>query len=203
MSAIVNPSDVNPAPAPAKKKRVLLVDTSRSKRDLRSESMRKLGAEVDCAADLTEARCWWRADLYDLVLMHVETANQPTDKFCDDIRTLMPQQKIMFLVGKPDYLAASPNVEEGLPAGAEQIETATNGNGKTLPGGNGAKLTPPCWGILEACRRISAARSRLDARSRAIRDTPALDLPQDSESSRSNLRGRSDRFDELIREEMR
>ena len=51
---------------PAKKKRVLLVDTSRVKRDLRSETMRRLGIEVDCAADVSEARCWWRADLYDL-----------------------------------------------------------------------------------------------------------------------------------------
>ena len=53
---------------PAKKKRVLLLDTSQTKRDLRADVMRKLGIEVDCAADVIEARCWWRADLYDLVL---------------------------------------------------------------------------------------------------------------------------------------
>ena len=38
----------------AKKKRVLLVDTSRTKRDLRSETMRKLGMDVDCAGDVAE-----------------------------------------------------------------------------------------------------------------------------------------------------
>ena len=43
-----------------KKKRVSLVDTSRAKRDVRSETMRKLGVEVDCAADISDARCWWR-----------------------------------------------------------------------------------------------------------------------------------------------
>jgi CheY-like chemotaxis protein len=53
----------------AKKKRVLLLDTSQTKRDLRAEVMRKLGIDVDCAADVLEARSWWRADLYNLVLM--------------------------------------------------------------------------------------------------------------------------------------
>jgi len=55
-----------------KKKRVLLVDTSPTKRYLRAEVMLKLGMEVDCAADICEARCWWRADLYNLVLLNVE-----------------------------------------------------------------------------------------------------------------------------------
>ena len=82
-------------PASAKKKRVLLVDTSRPKRDLRSETMRKLGMEVDCAADIAEARCWWRADLYDLVLINVAEVTGPTDKFCDDIRKATPAQQIM------------------------------------------------------------------------------------------------------------
>ena len=41
-------------PSKLKNKRVLLVDTSTSKRDLRAESMRKLGMEVDCAADIRE-----------------------------------------------------------------------------------------------------------------------------------------------------
>ena len=47
----------------AKKKRVLLFDTSQTKRDLRADEMRKLGIEVDCAADVIEARYWWRAAL--------------------------------------------------------------------------------------------------------------------------------------------
>ena len=46
------------------RKRVLLVDTSSTKRDLRADAMRKLGMDVDCAADINEARSWWRADLY-------------------------------------------------------------------------------------------------------------------------------------------
>src|SRR5262249_38152613 len=81
----------------ASKKKVLLVDGSRPKRDLRSETMRKLGIEVDCAADIAEARCWWRAGLYDLVLMNVQEASARTDKFCDDVRNATPSQHIMFL----------------------------------------------------------------------------------------------------------
>src|SRR5438093_8752732 len=101
-------------PASAKKKRVLLVDTSRPKRDLRSETMRKLGLEVDCAADIIEARSWWRADLYDLVLINVDDSSGPRDKFCDDVRNATPPQQIMFLVGKPGYLATSPNPDPSL-----------------------------------------------------------------------------------------
>ncbi len=45
-----------PIPARDKKKRVLLVDTSQATRELRAEVMRKLGMDVDCAADIAEAR---------------------------------------------------------------------------------------------------------------------------------------------------
>jgi hypothetical protein len=198
MSATLIPSNLTQAPE--KKKRVLLVDTSRAKRDLRSETMRKLGAEVDCAADIIEARCWWRADLYDLVLMHVETA-EARNKFCDDIRRLMPHQKIMFLVGKPLYLATSPNGDDGPLGGDEEVETIPTSDTQTPLGGNGSQATPQRWGILEACRRISAARSLLDARTRAIRERPTP--PRDPDFSRSSPSDRADRLDELIREEMR
>jgi CheY-like chemotaxis protein len=157
-----------------KKKRVLLVDTSRAKRDLRSETMRKLGVEVDCAADIIEARSWWRADLYDLVLINVDSS-ATRDKFCDDIRKMTPLQPIMFLVGKPEYLAAAP--------GADQISEMQGG-----PVSNDMQLAMNLsegvsqrWGILEACRRISAVRSVSDARSKAIRNRPAP--PRDYETS--------------------
>jgi len=46
-------------PGGVKKKRVLLIDASHAKRDLRAEVLRKLGIDVDCAADMAEARSWW------------------------------------------------------------------------------------------------------------------------------------------------
>src|SRR5438034_2626300 len=77
----------NPIPGPVKKRRVLLVDTSPSKRELRAETMRRLGMDVDCAADISEARSWWRADLYNLVLINMENEQGHRDKFCDDVRS--------------------------------------------------------------------------------------------------------------------
>lgn len=152
----------------AKKKRVLLVDSSRATRDLRSETMRRLGAEVDCAADISEARCWWRPDVYRLVLMNVPASTIQTQKFCDDIRRFMPQQQIMFLVGKPDYLALVPSVEQSASGNGEEHEVADLSGNANVQDNSSQR-----WGILEACRRISAVRSKMEARSRAMRDLPA------------------------------
>src|SRR3954453_22501169 len=91
-------------PAVLKKKRVLLVDTSQTKRDLRAEVMRKLGMDVDCAADIPEARSWWRADLYDLVLINMEKGTGHRDRFCEDVRSAIPRQHLAFFIGKPEYL---------------------------------------------------------------------------------------------------
>src|SRR5438067_12723427 len=99
----------NPIRGPVKKRRVLLVDTSPSKRELRAETMRRLGLDVDCAADISEARSWWRADLYNLVLINMENEQGHRDKLCDDMRTATPPEQLAFLVGKPQYLADSPN----------------------------------------------------------------------------------------------
>lgn len=183
MSAPIFPSlHADPAHA-AKKKRVLLVDSSRATRDLRSETMRKLGAEVDCAADISEARCWWRPDLYSLVLMNVPASMTQTQKFCDDIRRFMPQQQIMFLVGKPDYLAVVPRVEHSVSGDGEEDDVAAVYEARVKVEGNGSAQR---WGILEACRRISEVRSKIDARSRAIRDLPAP--RRDPETSRLQRR---------------
>src|SRR5215469_9939375 len=102
-------------PRAVKKKRVLLVDTLQAKRELRAEVMRKLGIDVDCAADIEEARSWWRAALYDLVLINMEKGQGYRDKFCDDIRSATPPQRLAFLVGQPEYLADSPNAHEEIP----------------------------------------------------------------------------------------
>jgi CheY-like chemotaxis protein len=161
---------------PAKKNRVLLVDTSPTKRDLRAEAMRRLGVDVDCAVDISEARAWWRADLYDLVLIHVENEPEHRDKFCEDIRSAAPPQQLAFLVGKPGYLADLPNTST-VPVVRDCVQ-AESGEVSAelpvdLPGG-----VPQRWGIMEASRRISAVRSLFHARSRANRErpTPPRDL---------------------------
>lgn len=164
--------------AAEKKKRVLLVDTCRAKRDIRAETMRRLGAEVDCAADISEARAWWKPELYDLVLLHVEDELLHRDKFCDDIRSAAPQQQIAFLVGKPEYIAGHPNGDGTSAARAEARAVPPYSGTAVIPmPADGAQR----WGILEACRRISAVRSVADARSRAIRDRPTP--PRDLETA--------------------
>ena len=162
----------------SKKRRVLLVDSTRLTRDLRSETMRRLGAEVDCAADISEARCWWRPDLYNLVLVSVPASKTQAEKFSDDIRRFMPNQRIMFLVGKPDYLAVAPMAEKDASADGEEHHLATLYEKIADLAENPSQR----WGILEACRRISAVRSKMDARSRAMRDLPAP--KRDPETSR-------------------
>jgi hypothetical protein len=167
-ASVVNAAAAGAGSAPVKKKRVLLVDTCRAQRDMRGETMRRLGMEVDCAADITEARCWWRPELYDLVLFHVEDELPQMYKFWDDIRAATPAGRIAFLVGKPEYLAASPNGH------VPDSERAGSASAPLQPSSFSMQSSdvPKYWGILEACRRISAVRSVANARSQALRDRP-------------------------------
>lgn len=186
-----------PVPGPIKKKRVLLVDASSRKRELRAEIMRKLGMEVDCAADIAEARSWWRADLYNLVLINVQNEINLRDDFCVDVRGATPPQQLAFLVGKPEYLANSPNADADSPAELDQ----------NLASGVKAALSaeigdmPQRWGILEASRRISAVRSAWSARSTAMRDRP--EPPRDMEMRQAKRAAApAPTFDDLLREEL-
>jgi len=179
-----------------RKKRVLLVDASQAKRDLRAEVMRKLGIDVDCAADIAEARSWWRADLYDLVLIHMEKGLGLRDRFCADVRGATPPQQLAFLVGKPEYLATSPAVDDEellLEDGGDPM----TGEVKAALSANVGNLSQR-WGILEASRRISAVRSACTARNRAIRDRPAP--PRDSEGRVAKRIVQSATLDDLLRE---
>lgn len=159
------------------KKRVLLVDTSAAKRDLRAGVMRKLGMEVDCAADIEEARSWWRADLYHLVLINMENKLGHRDRFCEDVRGATPPQQLAFLVGKPEYLADSPGADAAAPV-PEEGEILLHERKAGMPSDFGG--APQRWGILEASRRISAVRSASVARTRAIRERPTP--PRDIEN---------------------
>jgi CheY-like chemotaxis protein len=186
-----------PIPDAVKKKRVLLVDTSHAKRDLRAEVLRKLGMDVDSAADIGEARLWWRPALYDLVLINMEKGRGQRDRFCNDLRSAIPPQRMAFLVGQPEYLADSPNADQELlmEHGDEQAAIAS------------AKVAFPAdpvdstqrWGILEASRRISAVRSASVARTNAMRALPPP--PRDFEGRPSKHTATS--LDDLLKEELR
>ena len=68
-------------------------------------SLWKLGIDVDSAADIVEARLGWKPALYDLVLINMERGGGQRDKFCDEVRSATPPQRLAFLVGQPEYLA--------------------------------------------------------------------------------------------------
>lgn len=182
-------------PGEDKKKRVLLVDTSQAKRELRAEVMRKFGMDVDCAADIAEARSCWKAALYDLVLIDMEKGQGYRDKFCDDIRNAVPRQRLAFLVGQPKYLADSPNGDDSLVQSAADPILCDPKLGLDTAGEHLIQR----WGILEASRRISAVRSASVARAQALRALPAP--PRDLEG-RPSKRTPTTSLDDLLRKEL-
>jgi CheY-like chemotaxis protein len=198
---MISPLPPLPLSAPisgeVKKKRVLLVDTSCAKRELRAEVMRKLGIDVDCAADIEEARSWWRAALYDLVLINMEKGVGRRDSFCEEIRGAIPPQRLAFLVGQPEYLADSPNADEEIPAQnvADQVVAGMNDALSV----DRRDLTHR-WGILEASKRISAVRRASIARTQAMRALPPP--PRDYEGRPSKRTATPTSLDELLREEL-
>jgi CheY-like chemotaxis protein len=185
-----------PIPRAVKKKRVLLVDTSQAKRELRAEVMRKLGMEIDCAADIADARSWWRAALYDLVLINMKKGLGHRDRFCDEVRAANPPQRLAFLVGQPDYLADSPHADDEWPV--LNADDHIVDNSKVAFAADRGDLAQQ-WGILEASRRISAVRSASLARTRAMRTLP--DPPRDFEGRPSKQTQAPTSMDDLLREE--
>ena len=148
-----------------KKQRVLLVDGSTTKRDLRAGVMRKCGVEVDCAADISEARSLWRADSYNLVLINMGNEFGRRDRFCAEIRDAKPPQKVAFLVGGPEYLASSPSTDDD-PRDSEPVDNRLWGEVVAGLFTNACEKLPQRWGIMEACWRISALRSLKDPRNK-------------------------------------
>ena len=160
--------------------------------------MRRRGIDVDCAADIAEARSWWRAALYDLVLIDMEKGQGYRDQFCDDLRGATPPQRLAFLVGQPTYLANLPTADEVIPV-QDVDDQLVDGLNAALAAVRG-DLTPR-WGILEASRRISAVRSASVARTQAMRALPSP--PRDSEGRPSKRTPTATTLDDLLREELR
>ena len=188
-----------PIPDAVKKRRVLLIDTSHAKRDLRAEVMRKVGIDVDSAADIVEARIWWKPAFYDLVLINMEKGWGQRDKFCDDVRSATPPQRLAFLVGRPEYLANSLTANEELAAGNGDEQSVGGGGKGIVPADPGDKSQR--WGILEASRRISSVRSASIARTQAMRSLPPP--PRDSEGRPEKSATTRTSLDDLLKEELR
>jgi CheY-like chemotaxis protein len=149
----------------AAKKRVLLVNTDAPHRDLRAKIMRKLGVEVDCAADITEARSLWQADSYRLVLVDVRNDSTNVQEFCDEVRSAKPPQTVAFLVGKPDYLAISPAAGDNA-SGPLHNNADSGAWGEMVIAiyANACEGLSRRYGFQEASWRIAATRSLKDPR---------------------------------------
>jgi len=145
------------------RKRVLLVDGYATKRDLRSKIMRKLGLDVDCAADITAARALWQADSYSLVLLDVRNDAVNVQEFYEELRKAKPPQSVAFLVGKPEYLAGSPAADDGKVARAPDVHGAW-GEMVIAIYADACLASPRRYGFQEASWRIAATRSLKDPR---------------------------------------
>ncbi len=153
---------MNQALAPAAtKKRILLVVSDDVRRDLRARVLRKLGADVECAADISEARSLWRADFYNLVLFDVVRDASNAEEFCTEVKAAKPPQTVAFLVGKPDYIAASPR-SDGAATGGEVSGHGAWGEVVASLFANACEGLSRRWGFQEAAWRIAAARSVKD-----------------------------------------
>ena len=160
--------------AAPKKKRVLLIDACVTKRDLRAGVMRRLGIEVDCAADISEARSLWRADSYGLVLLNIGGEEGVRDVFCAEIKGAKPPQKVAFLVGRPEFLSDAPQSDGAadiVEIGDQRLWAEVVARAFTRASQN----RPQTWGIQEACWRISAVRSLKDPRPKDDRRPSAAD----------------------------
>lgn len=162
----MNNSAATARPGTNGRRRILLVDSYATKRDLRAKVLRKMGVEVDCAADISGARSLWQADSYNLVLLAVEREPQNVQAFCVEIQSAKPPQRLAFLVGKPEYLGASPRTDTTLPL----VDPTRHGLWSEMVASlftNACELLPRRYGFLEASWRIAATRSQLkDPRSK-------------------------------------
>jgi CheY-like chemotaxis protein len=156
---MVNPSAVSVRG----RKRILLLASYATKRELRAKILRKMGMEVDCAADIAAARLLWQADAYNLLLVDVQNDSQNLRAFCDEVRGAKPPQTVAFLVGKPVYLAGSPSPDDAVAVSVEGEKGPWAEMVVSLYA-NACGALPRRWGFIEASWRIAATRSLKDPR---------------------------------------
>ena len=143
--------------------KLLLLDSNTTTRDLRARVMRKLGLDVDSAADTIEALLLWRPDVYALVLVDLRSAPLLVQRFRNEIRSASPGQRVAYFVGKPLYLAGAPCDGEDAPVASDFGEWGQRV--RTLFE-EACERLPRRGSLLEAAWRISARRSLNDPRAK-------------------------------------
>ncbi|MGH9670486.1 MAG: hypothetical protein ACRD3A_10285 [Terriglobales bacterium] len=147
---------IQPPPLREPQKKFLLLDSNTTRRDLRARIMRKLGLEVDCAADTAQARVLWRAAFYHLLLVDLGNAPSTAARFCGEITAASPAQRVAFYVSKPPYLVSSPSKEADQPQDHDFGESGSKA--RTLFAG-ACDALPRRGSLLEAAWRISVTRA--------------------------------------------
>ena len=142
--------------------KLLLLDSNTTTRDLRTRVMQKLGMDVDCAADTAQALLLWRPDFYDLVLVDLRSAPLMAQRFCDEIRSASPAQRVAYFVGKPLYLDSAPGDGEA-PAVHDFGEWGRRVRNLFE---EACERLPQQGSLLEAAWRISAKGSLNDPRAK-------------------------------------
>jgi hypothetical protein len=89
-------------------KRVLLIDPYQPTRHVRVGLLQRQDIEVDVTESLSVARCMWRPNLYDWVLLDVRRY-LPGEllAFYEQIRDVSHREHFAFFVGPPQYLSLS------------------------------------------------------------------------------------------------
>jgi len=145
------------------KKKVLLFDVDHRRREIRAANLRTRGLDVLCAKTLAEVRDFWHVQTFRLVLLDASDCPDAV-KFCEEVRSDDPRQRVAFFVGKPKYLAFLPTIADdaALPS-QDLVAVSVEEAFKSLSQKNG---------FVEASLRMQLARS---ARRGATTVRPAKD----------------------------
>ena len=87
-------------------KKVLLIDRLQATREARAAVLRSRGVEVHEAEEISAARFLWHPQVYDLVMFDIRRySREEALEFYEQIRAADPRQRMVFLVGPPEYVS--------------------------------------------------------------------------------------------------
>lgn len=154
MNQINEQTVVDHTPSLPPKNRVLLVDASQPRRQMRASGMRLRGVVVECAGTGDEARSAWKLGSHELVLIEFRDGGADLYEFYRHVLTSSTVQKFGF------YTAHSPYITSSFSDRVDEDDESAH-----LPGGElqsllhkGAPSARFRGGIPEAARRIAAIR---------------------------------------------
>jgi CheY-like chemotaxis protein len=85
-------------------RRILLIDQSTTKQNLRATILRNYEIEVHTANSVADAACLSRINAYDLILLAAPEHSEEAGALRRQIRAIRPRQRIGLLVGPPTFV---------------------------------------------------------------------------------------------------